>query len=232
VKEKVEIIFVDDNSSRPLTAIETDVRVEIYKIKDDLGYATPAALNLGFMQAFKKYRWAMCMDSDCVIEGNDISKLLNAEVATPSCQCACKFCIRDGNRRCSPPHLWYQFRRRRVTADPKEAKVTRPLGCAFLLEDQVWRSVHGFDEDFTGEGYGFFDNHFTGKVQEKYGLACTMHGVKITEYMQSRTGPNVQTREGVEDEIRGINKRLLRLKQSGKVPPSDTIINFRWERIQ
>jgi len=215
LKKSIDIILVDDCSKHPLSNRITknrlkyiDFNFRILRITDDLKWNTPGALNLGVTSA--QTDWVVFMDSDCLFKADDIEKLLST---TPE------------------PNSVYNFERIRVSKDIEKAKITRLLGCAYLLEKETFLSVHGFDEDFTGEyskGYGHFDNQFTNKLKKRR-IPFRRTEAKITEYMEDTyMGPNIQTKDRIRRETHDINKRLMYKKDTGEIPIRRDMLNFSW----
>lgn len=250
-KQRVGVILVDDHSDEPLHEVFDSskaggVDVEIYRIKDDMQYATPAALNLGFVQAYKNYDHALCMDSDCLLERDSIEALLS-----------------------NPLPLgwknWFNFERKRITKlKGRPSEITNPLGCAIMMHSRFFEAMGGFDEDFIGSrshkiinslrarehlitgdakellshvtedmeypGYGFFDNYFISNAMNKFGAAWVPEP-RISEYIDAEdAGGNVQDREGLNEVHRRVNKHLKGMKDRGALNQNRNILSFEWER--
>lgn len=234
--DAVTFVLVDDGSSPELLLWANFYRIkvphlEVYRIMEDLKWNTPGALNLGIIQA--PTDWVLFMDSDCMMDPEDVEKLLNFE---------------------PDPSIAYYFPRNRVSNSDhvRTAKADRYLPCAVLIRKDLFYAVGGFDEDFTGSrsgGYAMFDNDFTTRITEQAdcrildGTAgnnsryrviedtLVLPRIVIQEYMEDKVGPNIQTRDDIrKDDHIDVNKRLWYNKIGGAVPRNTTHLNFEWVR--
>jgi len=214
VKDAIYIILADDCSKVPIhTSLEgedLDFNLGVYRIKEDLKWNTPGALNLGIKNS--KTNWTLIMDSDCLLEKEDIESLLDL---IPNCK------------------FTYRFHRNRISDIPVVKDNKRVLPCSILFNKEAYKTVGGFDEDFTGEksgGYGFFDNDFSKRLLEAGYWQGFLTGINVTEYMEDVVGPNIQQKTGVSKHILRTNKKLLYSKISGEIPRNTTHLNFEWEQ--
>jgi len=215
-KSVVQIIVVDDCSNPPVSSYlrpsqqkRIDFNLKCYRVKQDLKYNTPGALNLGIHCSTTN--WILIMDSDCLFESSMIDKVLSLEV-DPTCV--------------------YFFPRKRVTTDENQKKNTRFLPCTLLFHKNVYDIIGGFDEDFTGErsgGYGFFDNDFTNRIPEFGFQRKILEDIIVTEYMESIVGPNIQQKTGVKGKILALNRILWYKKLRGEFPRNRDHLRFEWE---
>ncbi len=215
-KDVVSIVVSDDCSNPPIHSFippgsSFDFNLEIYRIKEDLKWNTPGALNLGISRHHTD--WVMIMDSDCLLLPEDLDNLLTLR-----------------------PHEDYNywFERNRITEIAERKKVTRFLPCSILFHINAYEKVGGFDEDFTGSrsgGYGFFDNYFATRLADECSPKRVVMGVTITEYMEDKVGPNIQTRTGVRADVHHrANKFLMGDKRSGKLSQNKNLLRFEWEK--
>jgi hypothetical protein len=214
IKDTLKVIMVDDHGKVPVHEMLTPSKVKridfdlsVFRIKDNLRYSTPCALNLGIMCASTP--WVLIMDSDCLFDPEEMDKVLSLGVK----------------------HDWqYKFDRKRVTNNEHKRKNTRFLPCTNLMEKENVIRVMGFDEDFTGEwsgGYGFFDNQFDNKwVADGFRLG-KIQWIHATEYMEDQVGPCVVRDSGTHHTI---NKKIMYAKDKGENPRRDNMLNFAWER--
>lgn len=214
IKDNLKIILVDDHGKIPVHEMITpnyakhiDFDITVYRIKDNLRYSTPCALNLGIMCASTP--WVLIMDSDCLFEAEEMDKVMSLGVR----------------------HGWqYKFDRLRVTDDEEKKKNTRFLPCTNLMERENVIKVMGFDEDFTGEwsgGYGFFDNQFDNKwVADGFHIG-KIKWVTAIEYMEDQVGPCVARDHSAHHRI---NKRIMYEKDAGRCSRRDNMLNFSWKR--
>jgi len=211
-REKLHFVLVDDCSVRPLIgAIDVSVveNLYVYRVKDDLKWNTPGALNLGITQA--PTEWVVCMDSDCMFFPENLEKLLDFE---------------------PEPDKFYYFKRKRICNDwPEKLLLDRYLPCAILMTKTAFLNIGGFDEDFSGarsRGYGFFDTDLENRIKVA-GLRQQVNGVFIHEYMEDIMGPNVHTREAVRNMDR-INRKLYYSKIAGETPRGGELCRFKWRK--
>jgi glycosyltransferase involved in cell wall biosynthesis len=236
VKDRVQIVLVDDCSPRPvhqyLTASQlrqvSRLNLSIYRITTNLIYNTPGAINLGFKVA--KTPFVMMMDSDCTFDAKNIAKFLDAAPHTDTI---------------------YKFNRKRFGGDIPQGgildgtghvhmvddlKNTRFLPCSMLMHQDIFWDLGGFDEDFTGAwnngGYGYFDTDFDRRV----GLSRYHWGVwadvTATEWMPSAAGGEIISRT---ERQQRRNLGLYRRKKSDwagepQIPQNRNILRFKWER--
>lgn len=214
-KDCINIILSDDHSSVPLhTYLEKrkiDFNLEVHRVKDNLKWSTPGALNLGIKNA--KTDWIMIMDSDCLLTPDQIKHLLK---------------LRPDNG------FTYRFNRNRISNIPIAKDHKKFLPCTILFTREAYDAVGGFDEDFTGShsgGYGYFDNDFSLRLLEAGYWQGIMQDVVVTEYLEDIVGPNIQQKTGVKrDEHHGTNKRLWYAKMNGEIPRNRDHLNFKWEK--
>lgn len=214
-KDTVHIVIADDSSNPPVHSFipegsKLDFNLDIYRIEEDLKWNTPGALNLGIVE--RETEWVLIMDSDCLLQPEELDKLLTLR---PN---------KDYN---------YWFERKRITDNPDRVKVTRFLPCSILFHEDAFITVGGFDEDFTGArsgGYGFFDNYFAMRLNETCAPKRLIKDIFITEYMEDKVGPNIQTRTGVQaDTHHRTNKKLMYAKVNGTKKQNFAILRFDWE---
>lgn len=231
VWDKLGIVLVDDGSNPALTTWNAmkrvpNVNLTVYRIKKDLRWNTPGALNLGITQA--PTEWVLIMDSDCMLYKADMEKLLEQDL--------------DVN-------LAYYFPRIRVTDNQSLKAIDgRELTCSILFHKTLFYEINGFDEDFTGEyseGYGYFDVDFNHKIDARFakktGMAAgilprrlpgrrVFEDIHIHEYMQDKVGPNVQIRTNVGNKWK-TNRKLLYAKEAGEVPRGTKLCRFEWDKV-
>jgi len=212
VKNSLQIILVDDCSKVPVhAALEyIDFNLRVYRIKEDLKWNTPGALNLGIKNS--PTNWTLIMDSDCLLKPKDIETLLHL---IPN------------------EKFTYWFHRNRISDIPVVKDNKRVLPCSILFNKEAYETVGGFDEDFTGErsgGYGFFDNDFSKRLLEAGYWQGFLTGINVTEYMEDMVGPNIQQKTGVDKQVLRTNKKLLYAKISGDVPRNTKHLNFEWKK--
>ena len=220
IKDKLHIVLVDDCGTPAIHTLmsgrKCDFNLTIFRITDNLKYNTAGALNVGSVEASTDF--ILQMDSDCVLDLEMMGKLMQTD----------------------PMLNWmYKFRRKRITDDPNLRRTDRYLPCANLLHKDVFKAVHGFDEDFTGArsgGYGYFDNHFDHKVLAQKFRRAVIDGIIVTEYMESLVEPGESTGPlgvGVHRTARHneINRSLYRRKCNGLVPENHSILRFKYEKV-
>ncbi len=146
VRSKVDILLVDDGSPNPVhTYITPEIEeilsafnFSIHRIRKDLKWNTPGALNLGLTMAATD--WVLIMDSDCSLSNEDMERLLDADPEEGAV---------------------YKFPRRQVGLETEDLTNTRYLRCTILFHRSIFLdTLGGFDEDFSGEysgGYAYFD---------------------------------------------------------------------------
>jgi len=215
-RKPLHFVLVDDGSKKPLIAWTDFSRVKvanlyIYQIMQNLKWNTPGALNLCVTQAHTE--WVIIMDSDCLLQPEDMTKLLDFE---------------------PDPEIFYLFHRNRISNNEYllKTKARQLLPCTILMTKTAFHKLGGFDEDFTGErsgGYGFFDTDFTRRAK-MYAIRRELPGVIIQEYMEDIVGPNVHTRENVRNKDR-INKKLWYAKLNGEIPRNRELLRFPWKKV-
>lgn len=227
IKKNLRIILADDCGEPPIhKAVQSEVKdkdlnISVYRIKKNLRYNTAGALNLGCTMAETDF--ILMMDNDCTFLPDDMHKVMQLK---PS----------DG---------WlYKFRKNRITSDPHLKANTRYLPCTNLLHKNVFNTIGGFDEDFTGEysgGYGYFDCHFDHKLIHQFGFnrGCVL-GIIATEYMndivpgkESNTSDrlaNIKKTERSKEHM-VINRKLYRAKQKDPKLNNYNILRFEWEKV-
>lgn len=209
VKDKVNLILVDDCSDIPLHTLvpdDLDMNLRIYRILDNLKWNTPGAWNLGFKHL--NTEWALMFDSDCWFEPDAMEKILNLD---------------------PQPDYFYLFERKRI-GGPRPY-YTRYLPCCFLIKKEAIESVGGMDEDFTGEwsgGYGIFDNFFEWELRRKKNWKDGLvKDIICTEYHVDAM-PDVKVRKVSPPEIH-TNLNLRPGKESGETR-NYNVCRFRWEQ--
>jgi len=220
IKDKLHIIVVDDYGTPPIHDLlpgrVCDFNLTVFRITENLKYNTPGALNVGSVEA--KTDFIFHLDSDCVLEPNMMDKLMTADPL---------------------PNYMYKFRRNRITDNPDRKRLTRYLPCANLLHKNIFTTVGGFDEDFTGSrsgGYGFFDNHFDYKVRMQGFCKSVIDGIIITEYMESLNEPGVKTGPlgvGVHrtEQQQGVNLQLFGAKKANPLLNNSNILRFQYKKV-
>jgi glycosyltransferase involved in cell wall biosynthesis len=212
-KDNLEIIIADDCSDPGVHAMleweEIDFNLTVYRVLQDLKWNTPGALNLGISQS--KTHWVLIMDSDCLLKPEAMQELID---------------LRPDEK------FFYVFDRDRITDDPIKKSNTRFLPCSILFNRPTFDEVYGFDEDYQGGGYAYFDNDFWDKML----LAGRWIGklprdrLVITEYMEDVVGPNIQQKTGVTKENYVVNKHLFYDKKAGRKGRSEDMLRFPWEK--
>jgi glycosyltransferase involved in cell wall biosynthesis len=215
-KRKVKVIIADDCSDPGIHTFIPGtplIDLAIFRVKQDLRHNTPGCLNMGIKEA--NTEWLLIMDSDCMLEPERLDWLLQYKPTQD-------FVLR--------------FHRDRITKNPKHNK-HRILGCSILFSKTQWRTVGGFDEDFTGEssgGYGYFDNDFNRKLTQNGYRKAVPIGLHVTEYLDDVIGrPGVQAINDVtKEKEHNINKHLYYDKRQRRVPesPFSRICRFQYER--
>ncbi len=217
VLDNLSIILVDDHGTPSAKSLLTpsvikrcDFDLSVYEIEDDLHHNTPGALNLGMMAASTS--WILIMDSDCSFDPKTMQRLMKYK----------------------PMNNWvYKFDRNRITNVPKLKKNVRYLPCTMLMRRDVFLSINGFDEDFTGErsgGYAFFDNHFDVKVVAAgwhIGRAATESNLIATEWMEDVVGQKVPR----TNKEQTINRSLMYTKIQNPNLENREILRFSWKRV-
>ncbi len=224
IKSKVNIIIADDCSEIPVHSSiirenekllrkkkELDINLKVFRVKKDLKWNTPGALNLGIENS--KTFWTLIMDSDCLLKPEDLEELLT---------------LRPDNM------FAYWFHRKRVSNISVAKGHTRFLPCSILFNKDTYENTGGFDEDFSGEwsgGYGFFDNDYNLRVLEEGYTQGVLESPSITEYLEDIVGPNIQQKTGVtRDDHHKVNKRLWHAKMTGSKPRNRNHLNFEWHK--
>lgn len=220
VCKTVNITLIDDGSPKPLILSDENkqmlkdkgLKLSVYRILKDLKYNTPGALNLGALVSPSP--WILIMDSDCFFDAENIEKLMDYK---PFISKIVKF----PRKRYGNPQI-------------EDLKTNRYLPCTMLMHKQVFTSIGGFDEDFTGAysgGYGFFDNEFDGRAiikgfwSEKYHV---VQDIIAGEWMPSVYGTApVQRTENHHI----INKHLMYKKYNKEIPQNKQILQFPWEQV-
>ena len=219
LKKKINIVLVDDCSKIPLhTKIEpTDLDITVYRIKEDLKWNIPGAINLGITQA--KTDWILNFASDCSIESDELTKLMDLKPETST---------------------FYKMFRRRITNDISAARRRfEPHSEVFVHNKSNFLDMGGFDEDFTGSrsgGYAVFDNYFNEKtLYFGYKLAL-INNVRMIEWLEDIGGENIQQKTGVDGHTIRINKLLFGEKkklffEQGKDAIRSPMLRFEWEKV-
>jgi glycosyltransferase involved in cell wall biosynthesis len=212
-KSAIDLVLVDDGSKVPLIEWPEFANVNVpnlrvYRVTKDLKWNTPGALNLGVTRATTD--WVMMMDSDCMLNAENLERLLDFEP--------------DSNK-------GYQFPRTRITGEKRlKKKDGHILGCTILITKELYFRLGGMDEDFTGEysgGYGFFDNDFTQRMKHNSGIVSHVY---IDEYMEDKVGANVQRRTGVSPGTHHTrNKQLWYRKMNNQAARSTKHLRFEWK---
>jgi hypothetical protein len=213
MRQRLDIIVVDDHGTPPIHDLITpemkesiNFNLSVYRILDNLKWSTPCALNLGLMAA--STAWTLIMDSDCLFEEEELTKLLNLKPRRDTC---------------------YKFARNRITENEQWSQNIRYLPCTMLQHKDMFLEINGFDEDFVGtwsNGYGFFDNHFDGKQWDIGRRQVYLDTVIATEYMDDMVGERV----GRSTDDMKVNRRLMYQKWKGEVPNSQKMLRFNWAR--
>jgi glycosyltransferase involved in cell wall biosynthesis len=211
-KDCLEFIISDDHSKVPVHKLlegkDLDVNLRVYRVDEDIRWNTPGALNLGITNSTT--HWTMIMDSDCLLEPEQLQILMD---------------LRPDEK------FFYFFDRKRVTKDEEQAKRTRFLPCTILFNRPAFEGVHGFDEDFSGGGYAYFDSDFVHKLwMAGYWVGKLNKQMYVTEYMESEVGPNVQQRTGVTKDNYRVNKHIYYDKKAGRQGRSEDILRFPWSK--
>lgn len=217
VKRNVRIHLIDDCAPSPVhtwigekrrrIVEEEGIDLSVYRITTDLKWNTPGALNLGFTVASQP--WVLTMDSDCAFTNDKMEHILS----------------------CNPSkEVVYRVGRIRVEKDGTYPM--RYLQCTMLMHKDLFWSVGGFDEDFTGErsgGYGFFDDDFNNRVEKAGYPWYVIKDCPALEWMPSYYGEPIVQRD--HDTHHKINRRIKNHKALGRIPQNRQILNFEWERV-
>lgn len=220
IKDKLRIIIVDDHGTPCIHDLmkgkTCDFNLTILRINEDLKHNTPGALNLGSVETKTDYMFHL--DSDCTLEPDMMDKVMQIDPL---------------------PNYIYRFRRNRITDNPQRKRNTRYLPCAHILHKNIFTTVKGFDEDFTGarsKGYGFFDNHFDWKVREAGFCRAVISNIIVTEYMESLNTEGQETgplgvgvhRTSVEE---NINRRIYERKVKNIALNNPKILRFTYKKV-
>lgn len=216
MRDQLHIVIVDDGAEVPIVnfvrgarrKILSELNIEFYRIKQDLRWNTPGALNLGVLQA--PTDWVLTLDSDCIIEYDHMKLLLDT--------------LSPDNR-----SVFFFERTKRIYKDKIVYRRYHP--CAMLMHKQTFKDIGGFDEDFTGErsgGYAVWDRDFECRVPKFNAYRSVIMNVDITEYMPDVTGGSIQTNmEAAYDKFE-TNRILMRDKHLGRKPFNRNLLNFEW----
>jgi len=217
LKEAIKIILVDDCSDPPLKVEPIDIDLTVYRIKEDLKWNTPGAINLGITQA--DTNWVLNFASDCTLESDQLTKLMDLK----------------------PEDTWFYklFRKRITNIKDWPKRLLHPHPEVFVHDRTCFLNMGGFDEDFVGErsgGYGIFDNYFSEKIiYFDYHLALIKE-VLMIEWLEDITGGNIQLETGVDPHIVNINKVLWQEKKKilhkyKKNIEKSPMLRFKWEKV-
>jgi glycosyltransferase involved in cell wall biosynthesis len=238
VKERVHIVIADDCSPSPVHSWMTknklkyvdQLNLDIYRITTDLKHNTPGALNLAFDRAPDDF--VLTMDSDCAFKSDQIVKFLDANPREDTIYKFNRSRIGDPNAKGLKDAIGYDW-------DENLGK-TRYLNCSMLMHKNVFSSLSGFDEDFTGarsNGYGYFDNDFDRRANLEGYPMYVWEEVVATEWMPSVSNGEVASRTGREQRR---NVHLMRRKAGGyyedsldkhpTIPQNRDILRFDWEK--
>jgi len=220
VKDKLNIVIVDDCARVPIHTLLTrkiDAKVEFYRIKEDLKWNTPGALNLGILNA--PTDWVLWLDSDCFLKNDDMENLME---------------------NLSPTFGWiYYFTRKRIYKDRTVDYRYHP--CASLCHKESFKTTGGFDEDFVGQrsgGYGVFDKDLELRwVKYTSQARGYLQDVPVYEMMPDVTGSSIQIRDmnRVMNDNRSCgyfdrNVKLMYDKNNGIKLRNRKLLNFEWEK--
>jgi len=79
IREAVKVIIADDHSDPGMETYVPEgprgLDLQIYRIKENLKWNTPGALNMGIKEATTE--WVLIMDSDCLLAPNRLEWLLD-----------------------------------------------------------------------------------------------------------------------------------------------------------
>jgi len=223
IKKAIHIVIVDDCSPNPVHKVfednSIDIDLTIYRIKDNLKWNTPGAINLGVTQA--PTDWVLNFSSDCSIENRELDILMDLK-----------------------PHdrHFYKLHRRRITNDPNRVlRALHPHPETFVQNKNTFREVGCFDEDFTGArsgGYGIYDNYFSHTVIRCGYRLALIDQVRMIEWLEDITGSSVQQREnvgtiGVAKNLKlwGEKKATWPLNKREMPNVKLPILRFKWEKV-
>ena len=130
----IELIFIDDGSSPPLTTEALPPMAKCYRVLEDIPWNMPGAKNLGAKYA--QGEWLLFYDADQFLAADGIKQLISR---LPSLK----------------PNNLYRFRRYSIQ-NSEELCVHQ--NCQVIRKDEYIR-IGGFDEDFSGS-YGHDDSYF------------------------------------------------------------------------
>jgi glycosyltransferase involved in cell wall biosynthesis len=196
----VNIVIIDDGSPNPVheyttpeqDAVLTDFNFSIYRIRKDLKWNTPGALNLGLTVATTD--WVLIMDSDCSLDNENMERLLKADPEEGAI---------------------YKFPRQQVGKKGEDLTNKRYLTCTMLFHRSIFLdAIGGFDEDFTGEysgGYAYFDNDFDARVAQSLIPVFIWNNITTTYWMPSICGLVERTKA---DER--VNRKLFYAKRDAR----------------
>jgi len=211
ILEKLHVVLVDDGSKVPLNIPKPHpLDLSIYRIKEDIKWNTPGALNLGVLQA--PTDWVLTLDSDCILDCDAITRLMTDLSPVQN-------------------SVYYFERTKRIYQDKVVYRRYHP--CASLMYKATFQKIGGFDEDFVGArsgGYAVWDRDFEDRITktpDKFHRTSIMN-VDITEFMPDVTGGTVQPKD-VQDKF-DINLALMRDKGLGRKPRNRKLLNFKWEK--
>lgn len=211
IRAKLSINLVDDGSKVQLMIKPHPLNLSIYRIKEDIKWNTPGALNLGVLEA--PTDWVITLDSDCILDNDAITRLMTE--LSPD-----------------PRSVYYFEKTKRIYKDKVVYRRYHP--CASLMHKETFKIIGGFDEDFVGArsgGYAVWDRDFEDRITkttDKFYRTSIMN-VTITEFMPDVTGGTVQP-NNVQDYF-DRNLEVMRNKGLGRMPRNRKLLNFEWEKV-
>jgi predicted glycosyltransferase involved in capsule biosynthesis len=198
LKKQIRIIVVDDGSIAPIESKSLyGIDLELFRVEEDIGWNNGGAKNLGMTQCITD--WAFLCDLDHVLTNDNLEKLLKIE--------------RNNN-------CYYTFDRYDID---KKCSLVKAQNI-FLINKDVFWSVGGYDEDFSGN-YGYEDNWLKYNLVKKV-KEITPEGITIEVVTTGDACTSNPFKKDIE-----INRKLLSKKMSGEIKSSSSKLKFRWKKV-
>jgi hypothetical protein len=200
VKNNVNIILVDDGSSKQVKIDGSELNLSHYKILEDIRWNVSGAKNLGVWGS--KDSWVLCTDIDREIPQDLLIK-----------------CVKTS--KINPAKVSFVFKEK--YHDGKNVKRFH-MGTIFLRRQDYWR-VGGYDEDFSG-AYGHEDGNFLKKLKN-LGIVTRILEDEIIRHDRNPELPDACAPE--EEYYDRHDNGSLSNQKDGKIPQSLDILRFNWK---
>jgi len=208
IKRNVEIIIVDDGSEKSLDCliIEGKMKVpknlKVFRILEDIYWNVKGARNLG--AKVSESDWLLFHDFDHWFLEEDLKNIIEYP---------------KGNK------IIYQFKRFREGNEASLHKET-----ILINKNCFLNRIGGHDEDFVGiygGGYSLFY-----EMAKRKGMSVRiMEGASVLTVDNNKFKDLMGSEKVKENRDRDKLKKLRQDKLSGKIPISNNIIRFNWERV-